>query len=79
MGRSHRTLSINLFEEVQKRITVDAPQYDRKELKAGILHVGVGNFHRAHQAAYIDDLIGLADSYSASLFCSMHIHPSTQT
>lgn len=64
MGKTYRTLSVSVFEEVQKRITVDAPQYDRKELKAGILHVGVGNFHRAHEAAYIDELIGLADSYS---------------
>lgn len=30
--------------------------YDRKALTAGILHVGVGNFHRAHQASYLDDL-----------------------
>ena len=27
-----------------------------RELRAGILHIGVGNFHRAHQAVYLDDL-----------------------
>lgn len=32
------------------------PRYDRGALRAGILHVGVGNFHRAHQAVYLDDL-----------------------
>lgn len=32
------------------------PAYDRASLKAGILHFGVGNFHRAHQAVYLDDL-----------------------
>jgi mannitol 2-dehydrogenase len=32
------------------------PAYDRAGLKAGILHFGVGNFHRAHQALYLDDL-----------------------
>jgi len=64
MGRHSRSLSIDLFEEQQKTITVDAPAYDRKQLTAGIIHIGVGNFHRAHQAAYIDDLIGLADTYS---------------
>lgn len=26
--------------------------YDRKKLTAGILHIGVGNFHRAHQQYY---------------------------
>ena len=35
---------------------VAAPGYDRAELSAGILHIGVGNFHRAHQAVYLDDL-----------------------
>lgn len=36
--------------------TVGAPKYQRSDLKAGILHIGVGNFHRAHQAVYLDDL-----------------------
>lgn len=37
---------------------VKRPQYDRKKLVAGIVHVGVGGFHRAHQAYYTDALIG---------------------
>ncbi len=36
--------------------TIARPAYDRARLRAGILHVGVGNFHRAHQAVYLDDL-----------------------
>jgi mannitol 2-dehydrogenase len=32
------------------------PAYDAQDLRAGILHIGVGNFHRAHQAVYLDDL-----------------------
>lgn len=32
------------------------PAYDRSQLTAGIVHFGVGNFHRAHQAVYLDDL-----------------------
>ncbi len=39
--------------------TVAVPRYDRRGLKAGILHIGVGNFHRAHQAIYLDDLFNL--------------------
>jgi len=35
---------------------VAAPGYDRAGLRPGILHIGVGNFHRAHQAVYLDDL-----------------------
>ena len=35
---------------------VAGPEYDRAGLKPGILHFGVGNFHRSHQAVYLDDL-----------------------
>jgi len=38
---------------------VGQPRYDREKLTAGILHFGVGNFHRAHQAVYLDDLFNL--------------------
>ncbi|MDT5343072.1 MAG: mannitol 2-dehydrogenase [Mycobacterium sp.] len=35
---------------------VDVPTYDRSTLSRGVVHIGVGNFHRAHQAVYFDDL-----------------------
>ena len=35
---------------------IAVPKYDRSSLKAGVVHFGVGNFHRAHQAVYLDDL-----------------------
>ena len=35
---------------------VAVPKYRRSDLDAGIVHIGVGNFHRAHQAVYLDDL-----------------------
>ena len=35
---------------------VSPPKYKRSDLRAGIVHIGVGNFHRAHQAVYLDDL-----------------------
>jgi mannitol 2-dehydrogenase len=34
------------------------PLYDRTTLSPGIVHIGVGGFHRAHQAVYLDDLAG---------------------
>ena len=34
------------------------PIYDRKTIKTGIVHIGVGGFHRAHQAYYIHQLLG---------------------
>ncbi|CAN7605973.1 mannitol dehydrogenase family protein [Rhizobium sp. LjRoot254] len=36
--------------------TAAIPAYQRGDLKAGIVHFGIGNFHRAHQAVYLDDL-----------------------
>ena len=38
---------------------VDIPRYCRAELTAGVVHLGVGNFHRAHQAMYFDRLAEL--------------------
>lgn len=33
------------------------PTYDRTTLSSGIVHIGVGNFHRAHQAWYLHRLM----------------------
>lgn len=35
---------------------VVVPNYDRAALRPSIVHIGMGNFHRAHQAVYFDDL-----------------------
>ncbi|MCL2780171.1 MAG: mannitol dehydrogenase family protein [Actinomycetia bacterium] len=42
------------------------PTYDRMRQRAGIVHVGVSHFHRAHQAMYVDKLMraGLADDWA---------------
>jgi len=37
--------------------TLPTPTYDRTRMRAGIVHIGVGGFHRAHQAAYLDQLM----------------------
>lgn len=36
--------------------SIKTPSYDRSTLSGGIVHFGVGNFHRAHQAVYLDSL-----------------------
>ena len=45
---------------------VERPLYDRQPLTPGILHIGVGNFHRAHQAWYVHRLMqkGLAHDWA---------------
>ncbi len=36
---------------------VEVPSYDRSTVSTGIVHFGVGGFHRAHQAMYLDGLM----------------------
>jgi len=36
---------------------IQVPKYDRQKVSQSIMHVGVGGFHRAHQALYADDLL----------------------
>ncbi|MBB2155441.1 mannitol dehydrogenase family protein [Gluconacetobacter diazotrophicus] len=38
------------------------PSYDRGAVRPGIAHLSVGNFHRAHQAVYIDRVLGQQDN-----------------
>lgn len=39
---------------------VAVPRYDRAALRAGIVHLGVGAFHRAHQAWYTEQALNRA-------------------
>jgi len=39
------------------RVEVARPGYDRRAVRHGIVHFGVGGFHRAHQAMYVDALL----------------------
>jgi mannitol 2-dehydrogenase len=36
---------------------VCVPKFDRSAVSVGIVHVGVGGFHRSHEALYLDDLM----------------------
>jgi len=42
------------------------PEYDRSTLKPGIVHIGLGNFHRAHQSWYLHRLMqsGIAKDWA---------------
>ncbi len=39
--------------------SIRKPTYDRSKVRAGIAHLSVGNFHRAHQAVYTDRVLAL--------------------
>ena len=53
---------------------VPRPHYERKALRTGIVHVGVGSFHRAHQAMYVDRLLsaGIARDWA---ICGVGVLP----
>ena len=56
-----------LSQEVLSQLPTDVviPRYDRSTITPGILHFGVGAFHRSHQALTIDRLLtqGLAQDW----------------
>jgi len=37
------------------------PAYDRAAVETGIVHLGIGAFHRAHQAVYVDSILAAGD------------------
>ncbi|HEY6632746.1 MAG TPA: mannitol dehydrogenase family protein [Rhizobiaceae bacterium] len=42
--------------------SVAVPTYDRASITPGIVHLGVGAFHRAHQAAYVDECLAAGET-----------------
>lgn len=52
------------------------PTYDRASLKPSIVHFGVGSFHRAHQARYLDELLNTGETDFA--IAGMGIMPHDQ-
>ncbi|WP_119268903.1 mannitol dehydrogenase family protein [Taklimakanibacter deserti] len=51
----HHRLCQKLLDRLPGSVTV--PSYGRGAIRTGIVHLGVGAFHRAHQAVYVDDCL----------------------
>lgn len=66
VGLSNATLS---------QVPIATPGYDRDGIGIGIVHFGVGGFHRSHQAAYLDRLLrrGLAREWG---ICGVGVMPA---
>ena len=54
---------IPLSNATLDRLAIERPRYDRKALTPGIVHIGVGNFHRAHQAWYLHRLMQAGEAH----------------
>ncbi|HEU5484366.1 MAG TPA: mannitol dehydrogenase family protein [Microlunatus sp.] len=53
---------------------VARPDYDRTRITAGIVHIGVGGFHRAHQALAVDRLLRQGEAYEWGI-CGVGLLP----
>jgi mannitol 2-dehydrogenase len=53
---------------------VAVPAYDRASVTVGVVHIGVGNFHRAHQALFLDRLMELTGDLSWGV-CGVGVLP----
>jgi len=52
---------VRLTAETPLPPSIRRPTYDRSAQAAGIVHIGIGAFHRAHQAVTTDDAMGAGD------------------
>src|SRR3954454_17798581 len=59
---------LNARTLAQHAARVSVPTYDRAALTRGIVHIGVGSFHRSHQAVYFDELArrGAGDGWAVT-------------
>jgi len=66
---------MKLTKSTLAQLSIDKPTYDRDEIGIGIVHFGVGGFHRAHQAMYLDRLLemGLAKDWG---ICGVGVLPA---
>jgi mannitol 2-dehydrogenase len=53
---------------------VPTPAYDRSRITTGIVHFGLGNFHRAHQAMFVDRLMNRGEALDWGI-CGVGVLP----
>src|SRR4051812_26207336 len=51
------------------------PEYDRSQVMVGVVHIGVGGFHRSHQAMYHDRLLREGKGFEWGI-CGVGVLPS---
>ena len=58
-----KTVILNQKNLSQIADRIPVPTFDRSSQKAGIVHIGVGGFHRAHQAFYANEIQEKHDAF----------------
>ena len=66
-----------LTEETLAQLNADVsfPRYDRRRVTTGIVHIGIGDFHRSHEAMYIDTLMNSGAAMDWGI-CGIGLQPS---
>lgn len=68
---------LHLSQEIVK------PRYNRKAVRHGIVHFGVGGFHRAHQALYTEELLEIGGDSQEEIhqwgICGVGLMPQDKT
>ncbi len=62
MGSNNPSVRLGSATLMRLRSEVKTPAYDRSRLRQHTVHMGVGGFHRAHQAVYLDDLLAIENT-----------------
>jgi mannitol 2-dehydrogenase len=68
-------LNARTLKEWSDRVAL--PAYDRSLVTPGVVHVGVGGFHRAHQAMYHDRLMNQGTALDWGI-CGVGVRPADQ-
>lgn len=66
---------LQTFESSGSNVIV--PSYHRQDINIGIVHIGVGNFHRAHQQYYTNLLLNDADQHHWGI-CGVALLPGDE-
>jgi mannitol 2-dehydrogenase len=72
---SPSTLSLDSTTLPSLPPAVSRPSYDRSQVRTGIVHIGVGGFHRSHQAMYVDRLLERGQGQEWGI-CGVGVLPS---
>jgi mannitol 2-dehydrogenase len=73
VGSGNAALRAHTLAACAERVAI--PAYDRGEMTVGVVHIGVGGFHRSHQAMYHDRLMNAGEALDWAI-CGVGVMPA---